>query len=149
MKIDLICISDSDKHFASAIAEYIKRLGKSVEIHDLKPYRHDNPAFVITKETQQIKEILEKKFAHHYKILLSKSGKDLKTEDLWSLCSKNTAIVFIIGWPYGLDEAQLQSIIHTSISFGRITMPHGMAKLVLLEQLYRIQTIENGKSYHY
>jgi 23S rRNA pseudoU1915 N3-methylase RlmH len=82
MKIDILCISDSDKHFAGAVAEYMKRLSKSVEIYDLKPYRHDNPAFIITKETQQIKEILQKKFAQHYKILLSKSGKDLKTEDL-------------------------------------------------------------------
>ncbi len=82
MNIHILCISDSDKHFATAVAEYVKRLNKSVEIHDIKPYRHDNPAFVITKETQQIQEILQKKFAQHYKILLSKSGKDFKTEDL-------------------------------------------------------------------
>lgn len=82
MKIEIVCISDSDKHFATAVAEYMKRLGKSVEIHDLKPYRHDNPAFVIVKETSQIKEILQKKFSQYYKILLSKSGKDMKTEDL-------------------------------------------------------------------
>ena len=78
----IVAMSDSDKHFASAVAEYMKRLSKSVEILDIKPYKHDNPAFVISKETQQIKEILQKKFAQHYKILLSKSGKDLKTEDL-------------------------------------------------------------------
>lgn len=149
MNIHILCISDSDKHFATAVAEYVKRLNKSVEIHDIKPYRHDNPAFVITKETQQIQEILQKKFAQHYKILLSKSGKDFKTEDLWLLCSKNPNIVFIIWWPYGLDELQLQTIINTSISFGEITMPHGLAKVVLLEQIYRIQSIEWGKSYHY
>lgn len=145
----IVAISDSDKHFASAVAEYMKRLSKYVEIFDIKPYKHDNPAFVIVKETQQIKEILQKKFAQHYKILLSKSGKDLKTEDLGLLCSKHTHIVFVIGWPYGLDEEELKSIVDTSISFGKITMPHGLAKLVLLEQIYRIQAIESGKKYHY
>lgn len=149
MKIEIVCISDSDKHFATAVAEYMKRLGKSVEIHDLKPYRHDNPAFIIVKETAQIKEILQKKFAQYYKILLSKSGKDLRTEDLWLICSKNANIVFIIWGPYGLDEEELKPMIDMSLSFGKITMPHGLAKLVLLEQIYRIQTIENWKSYHY
>ena len=145
----ILAISDSDKHFASAVAEYTKRLGKSVDIYDSKPYKHDNPAFVITKETQQIKEILQKKFTQHYKVLLSKSGKDLKTEDLWLLYSKHPHTVFIIWWPYGLDEEELQSVVDASISFGKITMPHGLAKLVLLEQIYRIQTIQGGKSYHY
>lgn len=145
----ILAISDSDKHFASAVSEYSKRLGKSIDIHDVKPYKHDNPAFVIVKETQQIKELLQKKFAQHYKILLSKSGNIMSTDELVTACSKNTNIVFIIWWPYGLDEEALKPLVNLSLSFGKITMPHGLAKLVLLEQIYRIQTIQGGKSYHY
>jgi 23S rRNA (pseudouridine1915-N3)-methyltransferase len=57
--------------------------------------------------------------------------------------------VFIIGWPYGLDEPVLAKYIDVKISFWAITLPHGLAKVTLLEQLYRIGTIEDGKSYHY
>ncbi|MBP7062355.1 23S rRNA (pseudouridine(1915)-N(3))-methyltransferase RlmH [Patescibacteria group bacterium] len=48
-----------------------------------------------------------------------------------------------------MDEEELKSVVDTSISFGKITMPHGLAKLVLLEQIYRIETIQSGKKYHY
>jgi 23S rRNA (pseudouridine1915-N3)-methyltransferase len=57
--------------------------------------------------------------------------------------------VFIIGWPYGLNESALATYIDDKISFGAITLPHGLAKVTLLEQLYRISTIEQGKNYHY
>jgi 23S rRNA (pseudouridine1915-N3)-methyltransferase len=79
---------------------------------------------------------------------LSKEGKQLDTLALHTLLTnKNT--VFIIGWPYGLNEQSLDKYIDAKISFGAITLPHGLAKVTLLEQLYRISTIEQGKSYHY
>lgn len=61
----------------------------------------------------------------------------------------NKDVVFIIGGPYGFDEPKLTPSIDSKISFGAITLPHGLAKVTLLEQLYRISTIEQGKSYHY
>jgi len=88
------------------------------------------------------------KFSAYNKILLSKEGKQLDTLALHTLLT-NQNTVFIIGGPYGLNEQKLTPYIDHKISFGSITLPHGLAKVILLEQLYRISTIEQGKSYHY
>jgi len=72
----------------------------------------------------------------------------LDTMQFASLC-KNKNIVFVIGGPYGFDEPKLTPYIDSKIAFGSITLPHGLAKVTLLEQLYRISTIRQGKSYHY
>jgi 23S rRNA (pseudouridine1915-N3)-methyltransferase len=81
--------------------------------------------------------------------LLSKDGKSMPTGQFADLLKKNLNVVFVIGWPYGLDEAQLQKYITTKISFWQMTLQHGLAKLVLLEQLYRVSTIWEGRQYHY
>ncbi|MCX6824157.1 MAG: 23S rRNA (pseudouridine(1915)-N(3))-methyltransferase RlmH [candidate division SR1 bacterium] len=143
----ILSISDSDKHREKVVEEYTKRLGKSVKIENIKPSRKGNNEQMIQADTENIIAKLEK-FSDYKKILLSKEGKIVTTMDLHTmLIDKNC--VFIIGGPYGLDEPALTKYIDTKISFGAITLPHGLAKVTLLEQLYRISTIEQGKSYHY
>lgn len=143
----ILNISDSDKHREKVVEEYTKRLGKSVKITNIKPSKNWNHQQIIAKDTENIIAHLQK-FSDITKILLSKEGKLFDTLQLASLL-KNKDTLFIIGWPYGLDEAALVKYIDTKISFGAITLPHGLAKVTLLEQLYRIWTIEQGKSYHY
>ena len=60
-------------------------------------------------------------------------------------------VVFIIGWPYGVDEKRLKSDFSDLImlSLGKMTFPHGLAKLLLIEQIYRATTLWSGKKYHY
>lgn len=145
----ILSISDSDKHFDLAIKEYEKRLGKFLTIQNIKPYKWDNREFVIKKDTENLMTIIKSKFWSHTKILLTKDGKLLSTEGLKEYCCKNNNIVFVIWWPYGLDEKALAPLIDETISFGKITMPHGLAKLVLAEQIYRMSTIQAWKSYHY
>lgn len=143
----ILSISDSDKHREKVVEEYTKRLGKSVKIENIKPNRKGNTQQMIQADTENIIAKLEK-FSEYQKILLSKEGKQLDTLALHNfLTDKNC--VFVIGWPYGLDEAVLAKYIDVKISFWAITLPHGLAKVTLLEQLYRIGTIEDGKSYHY
>lgn len=154
MNITLLCISDSDKHFSHAISEYTKRLWWKVEIINLKPVKHWSKKQIIKKETEMMKqkiEIRKKKWDQVY--LLSKEGEMLSTEKFTKKFSKSKHlwvwISLIIGWPYGLDEKLLQSSLDWSISLGHHTMPHGLAKLVLLEQIYRVFMIEGGRKYHY
>ena len=143
----ILNISDSDKHWNAVIEEYTKRLGKSVKIIDLLPSRKWNTEQMIQADTENVIAKLEK-FSEYQKILLSKEGKQLDTLALHKLfIDKNC--VFIIGGPYGLNEPELSKYIDSKISFGAITLPHGLAKVTLLEQLYRIGTIAQGKSYHY
>ncbi|MFA7298800.1 MAG: 23S rRNA (pseudouridine(1915)-N(3))-methyltransferase RlmH [Candidatus Absconditabacterales bacterium] len=147
MMFVILNISDSDKHWNAVIEEYTKRLGKSVKIENIKPNRRGNNQQMIQTDTENIIAKLEK-FSEYKKILLSKEGKLLDTLTLHKLLTDKN-YVFIIGGPYGLDEPKLTPYIDSKISFGTITLPHGLAKVTLLEQLYRIGTIEQGKSYHY
>ncbi len=143
----ILNISDSDKHRDKVVEEYTKRLWKSVKIENIKPSRKGNTEQMIQVDTENIIAKLEK-FSEYKKILLSKEGKLFTTMDLHALCT-NTNCVFLIGWPYGVNELALDKYIDVKISFGAITLPHGLAKVTLLEQLYRIWTIEQWKSYHY
>ena len=143
----VLSISDSDKHWNAVVEEYTKRLGKSVKIENIKPSRKGNTQQMIQADTENIIAKLEK-FSAYKKIVLSKEGKQLDTLALHKLLT-NQNVIFIIGGPYGLNELELARHIDTKISFGAITLPHGLAKVTLLEQLYRISTIAQGKSYHY
>ena len=146
----ILSISDSDKHFSSAIEEYQKRLWKDVLFDTLKPFKDGNHSLVIQKETESVIKTLEKKYISYKRFLLAKEWKLLSTEELskevnWENC------VFIIWWPYGLDRGELNNTFQglKEISFWAITMPHWLAKLVLIEQIYRCKTIQVWKSYHY
>ena len=151
MNYSILHISDSDKHRSEGINEYIKRLGKTISIDTVKPVKNGTQNQIIDKETEAILEKVEKKYKNRNKVLLSKSGEQYSTEELWRFLwkLKNGKTVFIIGWPYGLDENKLLEIGTKRISFGRITLPHWLAKLTLLEQIYRVWTINSWKKYHY
>ncbi len=146
----ILSVSDSDKHFSWAIQEYEKRLSKEVKIENLKPYRWDNQAFVIEKETESIISILKKKYNWYQKILLIKEGKAYDTIEFANMI-KGKNFVFIIGWPYWVNEKLLKESFPDmkEFSFWAITLPHWLAKLTLIEQLYRSTTIRNWKKYHY
>ena len=152
MKIYILSISDSDKHFAPLIEEYIKRLPKNLlQIINLKPYKSDNHQQCITKDTENM--ISRLKDISWLKIMLSKDWIPKTTEQLVEIYNKSLQndqnIIYIIWWPYGLDEAMVRPYISEYISFGKITVPHGLAKLIIVEQIYRVETIRSGKDYHY
>lgn len=148
MRCRLISISDSDKHFASACAEYEKRLWKALDIQQVSPVRHGTHVQIIEKETQLIYQLLQKE-KNAFRILLSKEWKLHTTEQFGQIIKEHNETVFVIGGPYGLDEPALASVIDMRISLWAHTMPHGLAKLVLLEQIYRAQMIDQGRTYHY
>ena len=148
MKYCILNISDSDKHWAESINEYIKRLWKEVFLENLKPIKNGSQNQIIQKETELILDKLENKYKDWNKVLLSKSGEQYSTENLWKFLWYEKTI-FIIGWPYWLNEDRLLEVWVKRISFGEITLPHGLAKLILLEQIYRIWTIKSWKKYHY
>ena len=78
----ILSLSDSDKHFDSAIAEYTKRLPKNLTIINLKPSKADQRETAITKDTDIIIDRLEKNKKNYDDIiLLSINGKDYQTED--------------------------------------------------------------------
>jgi 23S rRNA pseudoU1915 N3-methylase RlmH len=96
MKIEIVSISDSDKHFSSALAEYVKRLGSEVSLVDLKPVKHGTREQIIAAETHLIIEQLTKKPIPTY--LMSKEGKQVTTEEFAALIPKHDHhLRFVIG----------------------------------------------------
>lgn len=148
----ILSLSDSDKHFDSAIAEYLKRLPKNLTIIDLKPSKADHRETAIQKDTDLIIDWLTKnKDKYDQFILLSINGQDAPTQDRVRNFPFWKKYCFIIGGPHGLDEEKLK--IKNSelkmIWLWKQTLVHGLAKLVLAEQIYRIWMIQQWRSYHY
>ena len=148
----ILSVSDSDKHFDSAIAEYSKRMQKNLTIINLKPSKADHRETAITKDTTTILDRLEKnKEKYDYFILLSILWKDYPTETRVRQFPVWKKYCFIIWWPHGVDEERITQSNYplTTIGLGKQTLVHGLAKLVLSEQIYRIWMTQNNRSYHY
>ena len=86
-----------------------------------------------------------------YKILLDIKGEEISSTQLSTLINDKLThfsnITFIIGSSNGVSES-IKNLMNQKISFGKITMPHGLFRAVLLEQIYRSFKILNNESYH-
>jgi len=148
--IKIYIFSDSHKHFTSGIQECIKRLGKWGEVIELKPVKKWTPDQIISTETDILLEKLKKESG--YKVILSPEGNNISTEWLSKLIEKQKnsgkKISFFIGWANGLDYEALELHADFELSLGKMTLPHGLALTMLLEQVYRCKEIEKGSEYH-
>lgn len=146
--IHILCISDSHKQFAPAVEEYTKRLSKTVTLTTLKPSRKDDTTSVIREETLLLKEKVAK--LPKPRLLLEKDGRQFTSEQFAHVLEKHQQTgTIIIWWPYGVDVEELKPLVESIISRGKQTMPHGLALVVLLEQLWRAKCITEGRTYHY
>lgn len=142
LKIRLICVGDfKEKYWKDARDEYEKRLSKFFDF-----------STVILKEEdkeKEGKEILSKLSGKT--ILLDIHGKEISSENLaeklQNLSQITSQITFVIGGSDGVSDA-VKNKIDDKISFGKITLPHQLARVVFLEQLYRAGTINAGIKYH-
>ena len=100
----------------------------------------------------QIKQFEAKKISEYlggksYKVILDVTGKALDSHEFSELININKDIDFIIGGAYGLDQTIL-SLADFKLSLSKMTYPHQLAKILLLEQIYRAQTIVENHPYH-
>ena len=155
MKFTVIAVGKLKERFWSdACSEYLKRLQpyaktKVVEIADVDPARAGGEAASIEREgTSILKAIPER--AHV--VLLAIDGKQRSSEGLSQRIDDlglggMGEIVFVIGGSYGVS-ADVRARADETLSFGLITLPHNLARVVLLEQLYRACKISRGEPYH-
>ncbi len=148
--IAIYIFADSHKHFSSIIEEYLKRLGKHLELIELKPVKKWTPEMIIKNETKLFQEKI--KSSHWYKILLSQNGTNISTWDFSQLLESRKdrweSIIFFIGGANGLDYDMLRDEVDMELSLGAMTLPHSLALSVLLEQIYRASEIQKGSKYH-
>ena len=148
--IKIICIGKiKEKYFKDAILEYKKRISKytKIEIIELPDVSYDIKK-TLKEEYNNVMKVFNK---NDYNILMDISGNEL---DSLSFASKinntfniNNNITFIIGGSYGvLDE--LRNLCDYRISFSKMTFPHQLFRVILLEQIYRTFKINNHEEYH-
>ena len=139
-----------EKYLKEAIEEYKKRLNKytNLELIEVKDEGLVEESKAILLEAEKIKKHLNSK---DYIITMEIEGKQLSStefaEKLNQIQIENSNIVFIIGGSYGLsDEIKQMSKLH--LSFSKMTFPHQLFRVLLLEQIYRSFKILNNESYH-
>ena len=161
MKISIIAIGNiKEKYLKDAIAEYAKRLFAYVDLNiiEIDEYiaKPENESNINKSLTEEGKKILEKinfiKTEKCYIIALDINGKEISTIDFHKLLKDkmlegNSHFVFVIGGSYGISE-EIKKIADYKLSFSKMTFPHQLFRLILLEQIYRIMKIDRNEPYH-
>ena len=117
----------------------------------LAPTKHADPAYVLRTESERICAYLDKS---KQQVIYLDIAADMRTTEqfalqLAQLKNRSTSVVLLIGGAFGVDRKLLIPYIASTLSLSPMTLPHGLALLVLLEQLYRVISIEKGSKYHH
>ena len=157
MNLSIVCVGKlKEDYLKSAIAEYKKRLSRFTDFEIIEVPDQKIPENAGEKLEEQIlnkegKLILSKIKNNSYVIAMCIEGKQLSSEDLAdeinNISMSNSNITFIIGGSLGLGKAVKQRA-DKCISFGKITLPHQLMRVVLSEQIYRSFKINANEAYH-
>ena len=139
-----------ERYLIDAVEEYKKRLNKYtkieiIEVKDESSYEEDKNK---EKEAENIiKYINDKDFI----ITMEIEGKEISSTEFASkienIFNENSNITFIIGGSYGLSN-RIKELSNYKLSFSKMTFPHQLFRVILLEQIYRTFKINNNESYH-
>jgi len=158
MNITIVCIGKlKEKYWTDAVQEYSKRLSKycTLSINELKEEKAPDNASaaeeMAVKEAEG-KNILKQIKKDAYVIALEIQGKELTSEALSEKIGSlgiagKSDLVFLIGGSIGLSEEVLARA-DFRLSFSKMTFPHQMMRVVLLEQIYRSFKIMRNETYH-
>jgi 23S rRNA (pseudouridine1915-N3)-methyltransferase len=151
LEIIIIAIGKvKNESFAAAIKEYLARLKPyaSVKITELvpEPFNDSNRGKAKQLEGGRIVRALEK-YDRSEIFLLHERGKEITSMKFSEKLSAQGKAIFVIAGALGFDESVLTQ--YQQFSLSEMTFPHEMARLILLEQIYRAATIIKGKTYHY
>ena len=151
LKFKIVAVGDmKEKYFRDAAEEYVKRLGKWAKT-DIEEVKEASLAADENKKREaEGKEILKR--TKGFVILSDVKGKKVSSESFARMIEKcclegQSEITFVIGGSNGVSE-EVKAAANEIISFGDITLPHRLFRVVLIEQIYRAETIINGISYH-
>lgn len=144
---------NTDPHVAALEEGYVKRLAPfcDVRLTDIRATYADGTPVpqLLAKEAELFKKKIPERSTL---VVLHETGKAYSSPEfsVWfgrTLGAADGPLVFVIGSAYGLSE-ELRRSAHTVLSLSRMTYTHEMARLILLEQLYRAAQIARGTDYH-
>lgn len=157
LTINILCIGKIKENFLKdAINEYSKRLSKYcklniLELPDTKIPDKTNISIENEIKTKECSNIMKHIKKDSYIISLDLKGKSFSSEEFSKEIEKismlSSQITFIIGGSLGLTENVL-NISNQKICFSKMTFPHQLIRIFLLEQLFRSFKISNGETYH-
>lgn len=158
MKITILTVGKiKEKYLRDAIAEYSKRLSRYakleiIEVADEKTPDNASETVETNIKNKEAERLLKYIRDDAYLITLEIKGKQLTSEELAqkidTLGVQGTShIIFVIGGSLGLGEEVLKRSNY-ALSFSKMTFPHQLMRVILLEQIYRSYRIINGEPYH-
>ena len=158
MKIKVVTVGKlKEKYLKDGIAEYSKRISRFAKLEMIELADEKTPDKASESENQKILEIegqriLSKVGDRDFVIVLAIEGKTFSSEEFSKQLEEASikgfsTLTFIIGGSLGLSSA-VKNRANLSVSFGRLTLPHQLMRLVLAEQIYRAFTIQQGSPYH-
>lgn len=158
MKVKIISVGKlKEKYLKDGIAEYSKRLGRFtklelIEVADEKTPDQASPVENLKIMDKEADRILAKVGERDLVIALAIEGKNMASEEFSQLLqtkmvSGYSTVTFIIGGSLGLSD-RVKKRANQLMSFGRLTLPHQLMRLVLVEQIYRAFMIAEGSPYH-
>ncbi len=158
MQIDIVCVGKvKESFFRGALEEYKKRLGRYCKCSEIEVADEKTPDSASEEEVRQIKDkegarLLSKLQDNAYVIALAIEGKSFTSEgfaaELERLAVGGTShIQFVIGGSLGLSPQVLQRA-NLLLSFSKMTFPHQLMRVILLEQIYRSYRIQRNEPYH-
>ncbi len=149
--LKIICVGKiKEKFYKEAIEEYSKRMSKyhKISIIEVKDYDFNNVELNLKAEKEEIERQINEK---DYIITMEIEGKQYTSIEFSKLIdetlSLNSNIVFIIGGSNGIHQ-EIKQKSKKALSFSKMTFPHQLFRIVLLEQIYRSFKIKNNENYH-
>ena len=154
MKIKSLAVGKiKEKWYAEALAEYVKRLDRfaAVEIFeadegDVRDTGEASVNAALKKEAEQILPRLQ-----GYTVALDIDGRQMSSTEIASLIHRekmnNSVFTFVVGGSHGLHRS-VKDAARLRLSFGKITLPHTLCRVVLAEQVYRAFMINANSVYH-
>lgn len=158
MKIKVVTVGKlKEKYLKDGIAEYTKRISRFAKLEMIELADEKTPDKASELENQKILEtegarILSKVGERDFVVVLAIEGKTFSSEEFSKQLEQASikgysTLTFIIGGSLGLAPV-VKNRANLSVSFGRLTLPHQLMRLVLVEQIYRAFTIQQGSPYH-
>lgn len=157
MKVSIICIGKiKEKYFTMAIDEYSKRLSKYIKLNIVELLDEKAPENLSLADEENIKlkegEKILKNIKDEFVVALCIDGKELDSISLANFIQNNknkciSHISFVIGGSLGLHKNVIDRA-NFKLSFSKMTFPHQLMRVILLEQIYRAERILKNEPYH-
>ena len=159
LNINIVCIGKiKENYLKEAIAEYSKRLSKFcnlniIELADEKLPNKLNDSVITEIKNKECSKMIQSIKKDSYIMCLDLKGKEFSSEEFSQKLDNialnfNSSITFVIGGTLGLN-LEILSLANEKICFSKMTFPHQLIRVFLLEQLFRAFKISNNETYHW